>query len=96
MPATSPAKAVLAAVAAFLASFLATVQGRTDLGTMKAIDWIIVLLSAAVTGLGVYLVPNRPTGTRRNEVGASTRDIALAALLLLIVLLVLAIFTPVL
>ena len=61
MPATSPAKAVLAAIAAALASFLATVQGRTDLDTMKAIDWIIVIASAAVAGLTVYLVPNKPT-----------------------------------
>jgi len=87
MPATSPAKAVLAAIAAALASFLATVQGRTDLASMKAIDWMIVVLSAAVTGLGVYLVPNRPT--TRNDRGENY--IGLAIGVLLVVLLVLLI-----
>jgi hypothetical protein len=61
MPATSPTKAILAAVVAALASFVATLQGRTDVATMKAIDWIIVIASAAVAGLTVYLVPNKPT-----------------------------------
>jgi hypothetical protein len=54
-------KAILAAVAAALASFIATVQGRTDLATMRALDWIIIVLSAVLAGLTVYAVPNRPT-----------------------------------
>jgi hypothetical protein len=53
-------KAILAAVIAFLSSLLATVQGRTDLDTMGPIDWLIVLLAAAVAGLTVYTVPNQP------------------------------------
>ena len=87
MPATSPAKAILAAVAAAVASFLATVQGRTDLASMKAIDWIIVILSACVTGLGVYLVPNKPTTNRRGDLGQTN---------LLYILLVVAAFLVVL
>ena len=60
-PATpqSPTKAWVAAVAAAIASFLATVQGRTDLGNMGAVDWLIVVLSAVVAGLVTYSVPNR-------------------------------------
>lgn len=54
-------KAVLAAVVAGLASLVATVQGRTDVDTMKAIDWIIVVLSAIIAGMTVYIVPNKPT-----------------------------------
>ena len=88
MPATSPAKAVLAAIAAALASFLATVQGRTDLASMKAIDWLIVILSAAVTGLGVYLVPNRPVN--RNDRGESVITVAIGVLLIVVLVVVLA------
>ena len=89
MPATSPAKAVLAAIATALASFLATVQGRTDLATMKAIDWLIVLVSAALAGLTVYLVPNRPTGSRRNELGENYIGLAIGVLLVVILVVVL-------
>ena len=87
MPATSPTKAVLAAILAAIASFLATVQGRTDLPGMHAIDWIIVLLSAAVTGLTVYIVPNKPTTNRRGDLGQTN---------LLYILLVVAAFLVVL
>ena len=90
MPATSPAKAVLAAIATALASFLATVQGRTDLATMKAIDWLIVLVSAALAGLTVYLVPNRPTGVRRGEGGQSVLYVVLVVVGILLAILLLA------
>ena len=54
-------KAILAALTAALASFVATVQGRTDIDTMRAVDWMVVVLSAVVAGLTVYAVPNKPT-----------------------------------
>lgn len=54
-------KAILAAVTAGLASLVATLQGRPDLDSMRAVDWIIVILSAVVAGLTVYAVPNKPT-----------------------------------
>ena len=54
-------KAWVAAVVAGLASFIATVQGRTDLESMRAIDWVIVVLSAIVACLTVYIVPNKPS-----------------------------------
>ena len=57
---TNSNKAVLAALLAGLASLLATLQGRPELESMRAIDWVIVVLSAVVTGLTVYVVPNRP------------------------------------
>ena len=53
-------KAILAAIAAGLASLVATLQGRTDLDTLSATGWLIVVVSAVVAGLSVYLVPNRP------------------------------------
>lgn len=59
-------KAWIAAVTAALASLVATLQGRTDLDTMRAVDWIIVVLSAVVAGLTVYAIPNLPRGTRRD------------------------------
>lgn len=90
MPATSPAKAILAAIAAALASFLATVQGRTDLGTMKAIDWVIVLVSAAVAGLTVYLVPNQPTGRRRGDLGRTDVITVLVVVFLVLAIIFLA------
>jgi hypothetical protein len=55
-------KAWIAALIAALASVVATVQGRTDLDTMKPVDWLIVVLSAVVAGGTVYLVPNKPSG----------------------------------
>ena len=56
----TPTKAVLAAVLAGLSSFVATVSGRTDVDTMSVVDWLIIVLSAVVAGLTVYIVPNRP------------------------------------
>lgn len=66
-PATQPNKALAAAVFAFFTALFATVQGRTDLGTMGAADWLIVVGSALVTAAGVYFVPNPPKGERRRR-----------------------------
>lgn len=57
-------KAWLAAVVTGLASFTATVQGRTDLDTMKTVDWLIVILSAVVAGVTVYQMPNKDTAPK--------------------------------
>jgi hypothetical protein len=51
-------KAWIAALITALTTFVATVQGRTDLDTMGAVDWLIVVVSAIVAGLTVYSVPN--------------------------------------
>ena len=56
----TPTKAVLAAILAGLSSFVATVSGRTDVDTMSAVDWLIIIVAAVVAGLTVYVVPNRP------------------------------------
>ncbi len=55
-------KAAVAAIIVALSAFIATVQGRTDIETMGTVDWIIVVISAVVAGLVVYIAPNRPTG----------------------------------
>lgn len=51
-------KAVLAAVLAGLTALLASLQGAPD--SLSFRDWLIIVLSAVVAGLGVYIVPNRP------------------------------------
>lgn len=56
-------KAWVAALVAALASLVATVQGRTDLATMKAVDWLLVVVSAIAVGLATYTVPNSPQRT---------------------------------
>lgn len=61
---TTAHKAWVAAAAAFLTSLVATLQGRTDLETMGAVDWLIVLLAAVLAGLTVYAVPNQVKGSR--------------------------------
>lgn len=53
-----PYKAVVAGVLAFLTALYATLQGRTDLDTMKAMDWFIVVLGAVVTAGATYVVSN--------------------------------------
>ena len=83
-------KAVLAAVAAALASFIATVQGRPELETLRAIDWIIVVLSAVVAGITVYAVPNQPAPRRRNDLGHSVLYVALVVVAVLLAILLLA------
>lgn len=55
-------KAWVGAVAAFLASLAATLQGRTDLDTMRAVDWVVVLIASAATGFAVWAVPNHRRG----------------------------------
>lgn len=61
IPATKPYKAVAAFALAFIGALVATVQGRTDLSTMKLLDWLIVVGSAVVTAGAVYRVENPPT-----------------------------------
>lgn len=55
----SATKAWVAAAVATLASLVATLQGRTDLDTMRAVDWLIVLASALAAGGTVWAAPNK-------------------------------------
>lgn len=50
-------KAVLAAVLAGLASLVASLTERNPVSFR---EWLLVVLSALVVGLTVYVVPNRP------------------------------------
>lgn len=59
-PTMNANKAWVAAVVAALTSLVATLQGRTDLDTMRSVDWLIVAVSAIVAGLAVYTIPNQP------------------------------------
>lgn len=51
-------KAVVAAVLSFLGAFLvaliAAVSGRTDLDTLKADQWVAIVIGAAVTAVATY------------------------------------------
>lgn len=51
-------KAVVAAVLSFLGAFLvaliAAVGGRTDLDTLKADQWVAIVVGAAVTAAATY------------------------------------------
>lgn len=49
-------KAIAAAILAGLAYLVAQLQAR---GPVTVLDWVIVALAAIVTGLTVYVVPNR-------------------------------------
>lgn len=60
---TKPYKAVAGFVLTFLGTLIATVQGRTDLDSMKLIDWCIVVGSALVTAGAVYGISNPPAGS---------------------------------
>lgn len=55
---TKPYKAIVGFVIAFLGALTATLQGRTDLGNMSVVDWLIILATAVVTAGGVYQVTN--------------------------------------
>jgi len=54
-------KAYLAALAAGLSVMLGDLRGADDALTLK--DWVIVVLAAAVAGVGAYLIP--PTSNPR-------------------------------
>lgn len=56
--ATKPYKAIAAFVLTFIGALVATVQGRTDLDTMRVLDWLIVVGAALVTAGSVYGVTN--------------------------------------
>lgn len=56
-----PYKAIAAFVLTFLTALYATIQGRTDLDTMKAADWLIVILGAVVTAGATYIITNPKT-----------------------------------
>lgn len=60
MTPTKPYKAVAGFVLTFLASLIATIQGRTDLDTMTALDWLIVAGGALVVAGTVYGITNPP------------------------------------
>lgn len=59
-PKTKPYKAIVSFVLAFLTALYATIQGRTDLNTMKVTDWLIVIIGAVVTAGGTYIITNPP------------------------------------
>lgn len=64
---TTANKAVLAALLAGLASILGDLRGADS--TLNFQDWVVVVLAALVTGIGVYLVPNYTRGGVRKTEG---------------------------
>ncbi len=57
---TQPYKSVIAFLVAFASALVTTIQGRTDLGTMNAQQWVVVVVSALAVAGSVYVVPNTP------------------------------------
>jgi hypothetical protein len=64
---TKPYKAIAALVLTFLGTLYATLQGRTDLGTMGWTDWLIVIISSLVSAGAVYGITNPAIGQRKAE-----------------------------
>lgn len=54
----APNKAIVGAVLVALTTFLVTIKDKTAVDTMTTVDWVVVVVSAIVAGLGVYIVPN--------------------------------------
>lgn len=52
-------KAWVAALVAGLGSLLAQIKDRTSLDTMTPLEWVIVVVTATVAGLTVYMVSNQ-------------------------------------
>jgi hypothetical protein len=62
---TQPYKALAALIVTFAGTLYATLQGRTDLGSMGWADWLIVILSSLVSAGAVYGITNPAVGTRK-------------------------------
>jgi hypothetical protein len=67
---TTANKALLGALLAALTSIVADLRGADSSLTFQ--DWVVTILAALVTGIGVYTVPNYTRGGVRKEGGAST------------------------
>lgn len=54
---------ILAFIGAFIFALWASIQGRPEIDTLKATDWLIIILGAVVTALGAagatYQTKNR-------------------------------------
>lgn len=61
---TQPYKAVAGFALTMLGTLLATLQGRTDLDTMRAMDWLIIVGSSLVTAGVVYGITNPEVSPR--------------------------------
>lgn len=52
-------KAWVGALVAGLSALLVSLQGNEELDTLSLGQWVVVVLSAVVAALTVYIVPNR-------------------------------------
>lgn len=57
---SSSAKALVAFVLAFATSLVAQLQDKTEFSDLTGLQWLVVVLSAVITGAAVYAVPNSP------------------------------------
>ena len=60
MTATPVSKAIVAFTLAFLTALLAQIADKTEFTDLTVLQWVIAVLSAAVTAGAVYVVPNTP------------------------------------
>lgn len=85
---TTANKAVLAALLAGLASILGDLRGADS--TLNFQDWVVTILAALVAGITVWAVPNYSRGgARKVEGGYSAIELAIGAVVLVILVLVL-------
>lgn len=61
-PTMTAHKAWVGAAVAALSTFLVTLEARGDVDDLRLVDWLVVVVSALVSGLTVYAVPNQPKG----------------------------------
>lgn len=59
-PMQSANKAYIAFALAFATALLAQVADKTEFNDLTVLQWLIAVVSAAVTAGGVYVLPNRP------------------------------------
>lgn len=60
MSTTPASKAVAAFALAFVTALLAQIADKTEFSDLSVLQWVIAVLSAAVTAGAVYVVPNTP------------------------------------
>lgn len=84
---TQANKAIVAAVIAGLTSLVTDLQGADSNLTFR--DWVVVVLAALVAGSATYVVPNYTRGGARREGGYGAVELAIGAVVLIILVVVL-------
>ena len=82
-------KAVVGAVLAGLSTLVASLTALPGDADVTFRLWVVIVLGAVVSGLGVYAAPNRPGGLHKGQGGYGAIELAVGVILLLILVVVL-------